>query len=113
MLGFRMADCFNSFIIKGIKTSFIEGLSFIMVTMTDGGRWPGIVVYMCVKFVSWYLINFYGDVLFPLFFWYSFCPSDSKFATCSDDGTVRIWDFMKCHEEKILRGMLGYWWTST
>ncbi|XP_061163198.1 pre-mRNA 3' end processing protein WDR33-like isoform X1 [Saccostrea echinata] len=34
----------------------------------------------------------------------SFCPSDSKFATCSDDGTVRIWDFMKCHEEKILRG---------
>ena len=48
--------------------------------------------------------------LWPCFvsfvFWYSFCPSDSKFATCSDDGTVRIWDFMKCHEEKILRGML-------
>lgn len=35
----------------------------------------------------------------------SFCPTDSKFATCSDDGTVRIWDFMRCHEEKILRGM--------
>ncbi|XP_070207931.1 pre-mRNA 3' end processing protein WDR33-like isoform X2 [Littorina saxatilis] len=34
----------------------------------------------------------------------SFCPTDSKFATCSDDGTVRIWDFMRCHEEKILRG---------
>lgn len=104
MSGFSMADCFD--------TSFIQDLSFIMVTMTDGCGWPGIVVYMCVC-LFWYLINFYGDVLFPLFFWYSFCPSDSKFATCSDDGTVRIWDFMKCHEEKILRGMLGYRWTST
>ena len=35
----------------------------------------------------------------------SFSPLDSKFATCSDDGTVRIWDFMRCHEESILRGM--------
>ncbi|XP_077998427.1 uncharacterized protein LOC144451462 [Glandiceps talaboti] len=34
----------------------------------------------------------------------SFCPTDNKFATCSDDGTVRIWDFMRCHEERILRG---------
>lgn len=34
----------------------------------------------------------------------SFCPTDTKFTTCSDDGTVRIWDFLRCHEEKILRG---------
>lgn len=34
----------------------------------------------------------------------SFSPTDSKFATCSDDGTVRIWDFQRCHEERILRG---------
>ncbi|WAR15169.1 WDR33-like protein, partial [Mya arenaria] len=34
----------------------------------------------------------------------SFCPTDSKFATSSDDGTVRIWDFLRCYEEKILRG---------
>lgn len=34
----------------------------------------------------------------------SFCPTDVKFTTCSDDGTVRIWDFQRCHEEKILRG---------
>lgn len=24
----------------------------------------------------------------------SFCPSDEKFATCSDDGTIVIWDFL-------------------
>ena len=44
------------------------------------------------------------NVLFFLFP-YSFAPSDNKFTTCSDDGTVRIWDFQKCHEEKTLRGM--------
>lgn len=38
------------------------------------------------------------------FVWSSFSPTDSKFATCSDDGTVRIWDFLRCHEERILRG---------
>lgn len=34
----------------------------------------------------------------------SFCPTDSKYVSCSDDGTVRIWDFLRCHEERILRG---------
>ena len=34
----------------------------------------------------------------------SFCPTDHKFASCSDDGTVRVWDFLRCHEERILRG---------
>lgn len=41
-----------------------------------------------------------------LFFWAgSFSPTDHKLATCSDDGTVRIWDFLRCHEERILRGI--------
>ncbi|XP_011261997.1 uncharacterized protein LOC105254794 [Camponotus floridanus] len=34
----------------------------------------------------------------------SFSPTDHKLATCSDDGTVRVWDFLRCHEERILRG---------
>lgn len=41
-----------------------------------------------------------GTEMLPL----SFCPTDSKFVTASDDGTVRVWDFLRCHEEKILRG---------
>ncbi|KAL1124489.1 hypothetical protein AAG570_001115, partial [Ranatra chinensis] len=34
----------------------------------------------------------------------SFSPSDSKFASCSDDGTIKIWDFYRCQEERTLRG---------
>ncbi|XP_038121737.1 pre-mRNA 3' end processing protein WDR33 [Culex quinquefasciatus] len=34
----------------------------------------------------------------------SFSPTDSKFASCSDDGTVRVWDFYRCQEERVLRG---------
>ncbi|KAF5405645.1 WD repeat containing protein 33 [Paragonimus heterotremus] len=34
----------------------------------------------------------------------SFCPFDCKFVTCSDDSTVRIWDFHRCSEERVLRG---------
>ena len=36
---------------------------------------------------------------------FSFCPTDAKFTTCSDDGTVRIWDFFQCQEERVLRGV--------
>ncbi|CAL8079712.1 unnamed protein product [Calicophoron daubneyi] len=34
----------------------------------------------------------------------SFCAFDNKFVTCSDDSTVRIWDFHRCSEERVLRG---------
>ncbi|XP_061395903.1 pre-mRNA 3' end processing protein WDR33-like [Musca vetustissima] len=34
----------------------------------------------------------------------SFSPTDSKFVSCSDDGTLRIFDFLRCQEEKVLRG---------
>ena len=34
----------------------------------------------------------------------SFSPTDAKFASCSDDGTVRVWDFFSCNEERVLRG---------
>ncbi|XP_065225352.1 uncharacterized protein Wdr33 isoform X2 [Planococcus citri] len=34
----------------------------------------------------------------------SFSPTDNKFVSCSDDGTVRLWDFVTCNEERIFRG---------
>lgn len=42
--------------------------------------------------------------LFLSIFINSFCPSDAKFASCSDDGTVRVFDFLRCQEERVLRG---------
>lgn len=37
----------------------------------------------------------------------SFCPTDLKFATCSDDVTIKIWDFARCEAEKTLQGHGG------
>ncbi|ETN84641.1 hypothetical protein NECAME_06802 [Necator americanus] len=34
----------------------------------------------------------------------SFAPTDVKLASASDDGTVRIWDFARCIEERAMRG---------
>ena len=34
----------------------------------------------------------------------SFSISDLKFATCSDDTTIKIWDFVRCQEEHSLSG---------
>ena len=34
----------------------------------------------------------------------SFSPTDSKFTSCSDDRTVRIFDFATCTEEYVLQG---------
>jgi len=34
----------------------------------------------------------------------SFSPTDAKFTSCSDDRTVRIFDFVTCKEESILQG---------
>lgn len=36
---------------------------------------------------------------------YRFSPNDTKFASCSDDSFIRIFDFMKCTEERELRGL--------
>ena len=34
----------------------------------------------------------------------SFAPTDTKFATCSDDRTIKIWDFNEGIEENVLSG---------
>ena len=33
-----------------------------------------------------------------------FAPSDAKFCSCADDGTVRVWDWELFKEERILAG---------
>jgi polyadenylation factor subunit 2 len=34
----------------------------------------------------------------------SFCKTDLKFCSCSDDTTVKVWDFTKCVDESSLTG---------
>jgi polyadenylation factor subunit 2 len=34
-------------------------------------------------------------------------PSDVKFATCSDDQSVKVWDLAKCEAERTLTGVLA------
>jgi WD40 repeat protein len=34
----------------------------------------------------------------------SFSPDDGRFATCSDDSTIRIWAFEESREERVLTG---------
>lgn len=34
-----------------------------------------------------------------------FSPTDLKFCTCSDDATLRIWDFGTCKVDKVMSGM--------
>ena len=36
----------------------------------------------------------------------TFCPTDSKFASCSDDGTIKIWSFANAQEERVLTGYI-------
>lgn len=35
---------------------------------------------------------------------YRFSPTDTKFATCSDDGSIKIWSFADAVEEQTLKG---------
>ena len=34
----------------------------------------------------------------------TFCPSDAKFATCSDDGSIKIWDFDSHKLDRMMPG---------
>ena len=34
----------------------------------------------------------------------SFCRTDLKFCSCSDDTTVKVWDFARCQEDRSLSG---------
>ena len=37
----------------------------------------------------------------------SFAPTDLKFCTGSDDTTIKVWDFARCHQECVLAGHGG------
>ena len=37
---------------------------------------------------------------------FSFSPTDEKFATCGDDGYIKVWDFEQCKLDISLSGMI-------
>jgi len=45
-------------------------------------------------------------MLYEIYYSFSLSPMDTKLATCSDDGTIRTFDFIQCSEEFILRGKI-------
>lgn len=39
----------------------------------------------------------------------SFSPSDTKFVSCGDDATVRVWDWVSCHKTGLRRNLKSLW----
>ena len=51
------------------------------------------------------ILSMLSFVSYTIIMYSSFSPTDTKLATCSEDGTVRTFDFIRCAEEFILRGV--------
>lgn len=60
--------------------------------MVYSSRHNIIFLFLCV------ILTFFYDIL------NSFCRTDLKFCSCSDDTTVKVWDFARCQEERSLSG---------
>lgn len=61
--------------------------------------WMSWVFFIFFLFTEFEILVIYIDMSFN-----SFCRTDLKFCSCSDDTTVKVWDFARCQEEKSLTG---------
>jgi hypothetical protein len=59
---------------------------------------------MVLIFFSLYMSGCYVNTLH---FFGSFCRTDLKFCSCSDDTSVKVWDFARCQEERSLSGKVA------
>lgn len=82
---------------------FYQSLFLSFSLLTNFGTTRKAILWNRIK-TELILFLFFLVYNFIVFILNSFCPTDTKFATCSDDGTIRIWDFLRCTEERILRG---------
>lgn len=57
-----------------------------------------------IKFLWLSCIFYCNTSYFKFLFLNSFCRTDLKFCSCSDDTTVKVWDFARCQEESSLSG---------
>lgn len=60
----------------------------------------GVVKYWQSNMNNLKLLNAHKEVVRALVF----SPTDSKFASCSDDGVIKIWGFADGVEERVLTG---------
>lgn len=60
---------------------------------------------VCLPIAALFFL-FLCDIILTLFCdnLISFCRTDLKFCSCSDDTTVKVWDFARCQEERSLTG---------
>lgn len=73
--------------VKANKTAHKESVRDLRLCFT-------IFLFVCMD-VLIYLVYFLLN---------SFCRTDLKFCSCSDDTTVKVWDFARCQEERSLTG---------
>jgi polyadenylation factor subunit 2 len=67
------------------------------------GEDAGIIKYWQSNMNNLKMIQAHGESVRDLVF----APTDSKFASCSDDASIKIWDFGTATEEGVL---LGHGW---
>lgn len=64
------------------------------------GDQKGVIKYWQSNMNNLKAFNAHQDTIRDL----SFSPSDAKFASCSDDNTVKVWDFVRSENERVLEG---------
>ena len=91
-----------------INTECVQHKDYKIIIIIDLLSTYIIVVQLLIIDTAWRFVIHISccHLLVPFLHTYSsFSPVDTKLATCSEDGTIRTFDFIRGAEEFILRGV--------